>query len=633
MAFGNAALPTRKYVYGARETVAGRSDDQGKRLKFPGHQDAIDQLWKAHRLQNDVVKIERDRREEANRIIHDKFPDLAQLLIDAEALDRDLDTMRAELARRNSAAGSKTANRDYAAEIRARATARKSAWSAHKVRKDAAYADPTVRAALGLCDERFALAKKNARTAAVADGLYWATSLIVMQRVKRSGPPPKFKRWAGEGLIAVQFQRKPDTDSPKVAVLDRHGNPKIHPRSGKAATRHEEGSSLRTGDIWLRNTTCWIESEGKPNKEYVIVHFRVGSTDDGSPIWCDIQVRLDRPLPEGAEIKWAHLSRRKVGTYCNWEVQFDVAMSDAGWAIHDGIVDRQRNREWATEATVAVALGWRNIDNEIRVGYWVGDDGQEGAIVIPRDRLTRWLECDSLQGFRDTAFDANKEALRLWLQQQIGLPQVWKDRTASLRQWRSPARLASLVIWWRQNRLPNDGAILRQMEGELVPPPTPNGRDSYNGGRLQDKHLFDWQENRRAKCRHWRKWYYREVALALKRQYRNIVVAEIDWHAIAENPAPEEMADDVNKRYRGIAACASLRDQLTECMTEVVVSAVRITVTCYACGATMVAPGRGQWVVCEPCGGDRMDRAMNAAKNLLQRGLGAAGASVPARVL
>lgn len=631
MAFGNASLPTRKYVYGAREFLPGArlkdaNDNKLPRLRFPGHDLAVEQLRLAHRYQNKLVEIERARRAEANRIIHDAFPDLAELLATAEALDAELDALRADLSRANSTARVRNADPELAARTRTLSTDRRAAWQAHRARKALAYADLAARAALDANDTAATAAGATARNEAVANGLYWATSLIVAPRVKKTGPPPKFKGWCGEGLIAVQFQRKPDKSSPRVAVLATDGQPRVHPRSGKPTMRYESGSSLRTSDSEKSNTLCWIEREPARPK-FATVHFRVGSDNDGAPEWASLPIVLHRPLPPNAEIKWAYLSRRKTGTHYKWEVHFDIAMSADAWTVHDGIRDAARNRTRATSGTVAVALGWRMIDGDIRVAVWKGSDGEDGAVTIPRQRVASWAQCDELRSIRDTQFDADRAFLVEWLRSQT-LPPEWMERTETLHAWRSAARLAALVIWWRLHRLPGDEAAFARMEGDIVPAPRVNGvrvgHDHYSGGRKQNKHLYDWSENRRAKCRAWRKDFYRAVAIELSTRYRNVVIADIDWHAIAENPAPEDATGaDVNKTYRGMAACASLRDELTDLLVECRVPAPGITVTCHRCGGACPPPGAGRWVRCERCGGERMDRAENAASNLLLRAAGA----------
>ena len=635
MSFGNAALPTRKYVYGARETLPSVRGEDGKKVTFPGHATAIEQMFIAHRFQNKLVELERTRRDEASQIIHARFPDLTTLLTDAIAASSAVDTARVELSRQNSETRTKRANTPQSAEVRRLETARKVAWTAYRSRRTAAYADPVVVAELEACDERWAVLKGQARDDAVVNGLYWGTAAIVLPRVKRSGPPPKFKRWQHEGMIAVQFQRKPDKSSPQVPVLDSDGQPRIHPRSGKPTMRHEQGGSLRTENAFQRNNLCWLEPHDG-NLRFATVHFRTGSDDTGAPLWAHLPIVMHRPFPTGAEIKWAYLCRRKIGTHYKWEVHFDVAMRETGWTAHDDTTAAKPHRIPAQTGTVAVSLGWRKINDTIRVAVWHGSDGATGEVVIPAKRIEMWKGCDSLRSITDKALEQDKAKLRDWLANQT-LPDEWKERTQSLHAWKSSARLAALVIWWRTHRLPNDEAILRELEGEVIPGPRDaNGRhtgpDRYTGGRKQNRHLVDWSENLRTKCRGWRKWYYREVAIELRTRYKNVVIADIDWHAIAENPEPEELDVEVNKTYRGIAACASLKDQLIDCMVERRVPAPGITVTCNVCGGRMTPPGRGRWVRCESCGGDRMDRAENAAKNLLRRGLAAIEAEEPSRV-
>lgn len=643
MAFGNASLPTRKYVFGAREFLPGpraaSGDTKAPRQRFIGHDIAVDQLFRAHRYQNDLIKIEQDRRTRASEIVHTSFPDLAALLATAETLSTDIATLRDQISTLKAQTRAKTPDAALAAQTRARATESAAAWCAYTARKNEAYADPAIRASLDANDATASAQVKILRDDAIAKGLYWATAAIVAQRIKKSGSPPRFKRWDHEGLIAVQFQRKPDKSSPQVAVLDAQGNPRIHPRSGRPSMRFEGGASLRTGDVFKQNTLCWIERTEHP--KHVTVHFRVGSTPSGSPVWAKLPVNMHRPFPPNAEIKWAYLSRRKIGTHFKWEVQFDVAASELAWTI----ADADRTRERAKTGTVGVALGWRLIDGAVRVAVWAGSDGRTGEITIPVERVTAWLKCDELQSVRDKQFDADIAYFREFLSSLTEMPPAWADRTETACQWRSPARLAAFVLFWRNNRIPGDEAAYTRLEGEYAPAPRDaNGNPvpkpgeparfvhgRYTGGRKQDKHLYDWQSFRRLRCQRWRKQFYADAAIALAKHYAIVSVAEIYWHAIAENPAPEELDAEVNKKYRGIAAGAMLRDELTDRMHECRVPAPGITVNCHACGVRCNPPGRGRWVRCERCGGEDMDRAENAAKNLLQRSLAEQQPSEPAR--
>lgn len=622
MAFGFAALPTRKYAYKADEFLPGPRalDADGAKLpraRFPGHDAVVDQLHKAHRFQNRLVELERARRAALTAVLHDSFADLMALEAAAASAATEAAELRAAVKASNSGGRRKGADPALAARSRAARAAATAARGAYRARKRELYADPAAAAAITAAEEEAATAKAAAREEAVAGGLYWPTANMVMTRVKRAGPPPKFKRWDGSGTVSVQIQRKGDRKSPVEPVLDAQGRPRV--RNGKPMTRRVAGGSLAAERVHVPNTLCWVERSAHPKR--ATVHLRIGSGPKRQPVWASFGAVVHRPIPAGTEVKWAHLVRRPVGTHYSWEVQFDVAAPAPVWAA----VDAPRRAGRATEGTVGVALGWRLIDGAVRTAVWVGSDGRSGEVTIPVARVRSYLQVDHLQSVRDTLFDGNVAALRAFLAGRTDLPPEWVEATDRVGQWKSPNRLSRFVLWWRTHRLPGDDALFARLEGALVS--APGARDRYTGGRKQDRHLCDWQAGRRVRFARWRRALYAETAAALAREYARVAVANIDWHAIAENPEPDELDPEVNKRYRAAASCAKLRDELTGRMAAVAVAAPGVTVVCARCGAAMDPPGRGRWVTCAPCGTGPEDRAHNAARNILARA--AAAGPVP----
>jgi len=634
MAFGNKSKPTRKYNYGCRGFLSGPREinpdgTKALRQRFDGHDLAVTQMKLAHQFQNKLVEIERARREAIDPILVRHFPALTTLHNAAQEQQERLQELRDELSQSNSQNRQLMSDPELVEQINAQKRVVSQAWEFYSDQRDAAFADPKVKADLKDNDKSFEQRKADARNAAVEGGLYWATSLQVVGRVKRTGPPPKFKSWRGEEVISVQFQRKPDKTSPKEPVLDSKGNPKIHPRSKKPTFAHVGGSSLRTCDVFTPNTNCWIERTYQPpltapHPKYVVIHFRVSSDEKGKPVMASIPAVMSRPLPEDGEVKWVHLSRRKIGTHYRWDVQFDIARD--AWTYHPAGQDR------AQEGTVAVALGWRLIDGEIRVTEWVGDDGVTGTVRIPKELVEGWSYLDTLQSIRDTLFEAERAELVDWFVNYPNpLPEEWTERAQTLIQWRSADRFMWLIWWWKDHRIPGDEEIFQRMWGRIQLNPT-TGRNQYTGGRLQSKHLCDWRAHKRDKIKNWRKDFFRKVAIDLSYQYKDVVIAEIDWNKLAENPEVENGNDIVNKRYRALSSCAQLRDEITRYMNEVTESARNIVTTCCQCGESCDHPKSGRWIRCESCGGEKRDRAVNAATNLLNRALGASGAKVPARV-
>jgi hypothetical protein len=180
--------------------------------------------------------------------------------------------------------------------------------------------------------------------------------------------------------------------------------------------------------------------------------------------------------------------------------------------------------------------------------------------------------------------------------------------------------MARLVNWWRDHRVPGDEGVFGALEGRTV---RHRARDRYEGGRRQDRHLCDWQKNLAAKCVAWRKDFHARAAIELSRSYRSVFVAAIDWAAVAKNPAAERAGEAVRKHYFRVASVASLRDALGEYMDATEVDAAGVAATCFRCGAA----GSG-----ECCGGEPVGRWLNAANNILRRGLLLGGGESAARV-
>lgn len=609
MAFGFKSLPTRKYVY--RIVRMHTIPETEKAL--------VDQLHLAHKYQNQLVEIELQRRAAVRASAHRHSPALQAA--DA-ACDTILQSIRAEedaLAASNIVNRKKVSDDAIAASLRTLRANLKAAYKAATAARKAAYTLAPVKAECRVADRDAVNKGKAARKAIIAEGLYWGSAALVPQRVKKTGLPPRFRRWDCTGSLAVQFQRKPDRKSAKVPVLDAHGVQRKG-KSGKPMFRQTSekpvrGSHLFAGASTLVRLTPTIVN-GQAHRKRVDVQFRIGSTATGQPIWANFCAVLHRPLPEFATIKWATLVRTRIGPHFYWELQFDL--SAPSWP------ERIPASERTGDGVVAVALGWRRINGEIRVAAYHGSDGATGEVIIPADRVSSWEYVDRLQGIADSLFEALRNQLVAWLETQPGVPSEFSERTATLGKWRSSERFCRLITWWRFNRFPGDQAIFDAMDGRLVAA-TAAQKPYYTGGRKQLRHLTSWREHQRVNVRRWRKNFYREVALTLARRYTRVVVANIDWAELGCACDIEEADQDVNRRYRGLAAGAMFQLQATNLMQEIEVSAAHIIDDCALCGQRVKHPGRGRWIRCERCGDGQRDRAANAAKNLLARGLAALG--------
>ena len=175
-------------------------------------------------------------------------------------------------------------------------------------------------------------AQKEARARAVENGLYWPNYQRQDEAVGRmKGPtPPRFVRFTLDGETAV------------------------HPgNSGRIFSTEEalacEGLELRVRicsraeflgpELTARRAAYGLPVVSSRSKkgEFAIVSLRVGSKAEGKkrnePEWLVIPVRLHRPLPKGATIKWAWLQRETRGyteaRHHRWRIGFTLHLPES----------------------------------------------------------------------------------------------------------------------------------------------------------------------------------------------------------------------------------------------------------------------------------------------------------------
>lgn len=271
-----------------------------------------------------------------------------------------------------------------------------------KTVKHAAYTDPKVIAAI---DRNIAQHREECRAAKAASGLYWGTEAIVKQACNSfgTGAPPRFKRYKGEGQIAVQLQ-----------------------------------GGLDCADATTFNTLCYLVPD---TDKFTWCYFRVAS-DGGKPIFAKIRIVQHRPLPEG-KIKWAYLERRKIADHVRWTLRLNVD-------IPSNPVKRDE-RSWC-----AVHYGWRVEASGLRVALWKGSDGRSGALRLSHEHLQDYTKLDATHSKRSILFNETVAAIRQWCKDKPGLPDWLTEVLPHMHCWKYPERLARLLLHWRSNRFDGD---------------------------------------------------------------------------------------------------------------------------------------------------------------------------------
>lgn len=555
--FGHDSLPSRIYRYGAKApTVGAENVDR--------------QMSLGHRYYNTLVEIERRRREKAAALVARVSPALASLEQRREALTAAIAERREAVKKSNQEVRKKQATKDERDAIAALTAERKEVNVLYRDAKDLAYNSPEAAAGLAAIDQQ---ADMEAKTARAESGLYWGTYLQVEQSLPRKGPPPKFHRWMGDGKIAVQIQGGMTLEE---AFAGRDQRFRLEPIPDNAWDK---------GNRKHRRTRAWI---------------RVAS-DGRDPVWAVVPVVLHRPIPDDAQIKWVYLLRRRVGCNNNWSLC--LVISRQAWQRHD----------LAGDGAVGINLGWRKVEGGIRVATWVGDDDESGTLVISERDAGRWQKAKDLRSRRDGRFNAIQEALVDWLGSHA-VPEWFSERTATIKQWRSQARLAALVIAWRSQRFEGDEGIFPAMEA----------------WRKKDKHLYEWEANQRRKAVAWRNDLYRCFAAKLSQRYETAVLGKTDWKTIGRRPSPENPEHASGGENRTLASPGILQRMIVERVARVeLADAKHITQRCHACGKLASFDARTNiFTTCRHCA-ETWDQDENAARNLLLSASGPVAQKTP----
>lgn len=472
---GEAPTPDKGilvYRYGLLPPVAG-----GDRVG--------DQIHLAHRYQNQLVEIERSRREAVRAVLlgHADVEGKAAAL---QQLEEDLERHRAAIKARRVA----TRERKSPPEERERSTQLRDQLRAAradiKAAKAALRTDPAIQAALQAVNDDH---KARVRAARATCGVYWGTYLQIeqaMDQARRAVMDPRFRRWTGDGAVAVQLQG---------------GLP--------------WSDAIEAEDQRLRVMLAPQPVPGRGGKPRPRVLLRVGS-EGRAPVWAEWPLVYHRPVPDGAVVKWAKVVRRLVAAKEHWSLHLTLEVptpATAPGAGHPGVV--------------AVDLGWRSTQEPgtptLRAGGWADDDGLAEDILLNASIPASLRKAEELRSIRDRHQNEIQAALIAWKDTHPLPAEEHQERWANLALWRSPGRFASLALWWREHRFDGDSDMYEALEA----------------WRKKDKHLWLWEANARRSALLRRREQYRVLAARLASRYGTLVIERLDLRALAEIPPPE----------------------------------------------------------------------------------------------
>ena len=536
-----------------------------------GAEQAAIQLRLANRLWNLLVAIERARVARYRKVMFDA----AQGRI--ELLKAKLSALRGKIQVRRQAGRRRVDVSDLTAESQEIRAAIKAEIKAHKA--TSAERHDARRAELDALSETSKSRIKRARQAAASMGLFWGTYNDIVQRadVGRRAGELHFRRDTGDGTLTAQIMGGADPEE----CMTAHSFFQI---ASKCPL-----SGLVAGDV--------AETDAQPVK-WQYARMRIGSTGERQPIWLAIPIVLHRPLPDGARIKSVSMTKRKT----TWSLNVTVAEP----APTPKLIGPR----------VAIDLGWRVVPSGVRVAYWADTLGGEGQVVVSDEDIGQFGRVRSLRSRCDTMRDEYLPVLAAWTSGRE-LPAEWQAETIALVQWRSPDRLARLIRWWADHRLPGDAEMFSRA----------------SAWRKQYLHLANWWRNLEDQMRGRLREQYRIFAAGVAKKYSTVYLEVFHLPDVIETPAAEsEEVRTAESRYRQMVSLSVLRAAVRNACTREGCTVVDVapeytTLGCHLCGTiTEWDTAASLMHQCEGCGAV-WDQDQNAAINLLARG--ASGGAPP----
>jgi len=503
--FKHDSLPSKIYSYHVYRIV--ENDDLLQ-----------EQFLIAHRHQNALVEIERARRAAVDAKLPQMFPELAAVENDLAAAEEAVELKEVEVKRQNAEARRRTGTREQREELARLREIRKQLRASRKELRAAAFASEAWAAARAAINAPAEARKKVLRK---TTGLYWGTYLQVEGRVKRSGRPPRFKRWDGKQTLAVQLQ---------------HG---------------------MTWDEAVAGADTRLRVQQVPGRRQYRCRLRIGS-NGRQPIFGAVDFLMHRPLPPGCRIKWLYLCRRRRAHHVYYRIQFVISREE-GFPRDD----------WAADGAVGVNLGWRSVPGGLRVAYWFGSDGREGQLILPDRILADLAIAKERQSASDKRFNLMRNALTKWLRESEPSKPDWLiERTRFMSHWRSAARLYGVREAWRAARFPGDEEIFAALDAWAA-----WSRRSFDAHRARMVSFLD----RRAAL-------YRKFAADLSKEYRIVRLGAVDLRKFAA-AADCDSEDSIYQNSRRQAATSLLDGFLIERFAgSSRFIATNITKRCHFCG-------------------------------------------------
>ena len=523
------------------------------------------QMTLSHRHRNVLTEALVEGRKRFRQIIKEHLGlDIKGLEEKDEELTSAIEAIYQQLANWKEENQTKKTNPKLAGKLQELKAERRLVRNQVKAVKIAAKEDPAIKPVIEEANLAVDNAIKETRNHySNQHGLYWPNYLDNERSAKQARfqrMEPKFRRWTGDGSLAIQFQGGLSRDELfdcKDTCLRLVPPPE---------------SAVRAGGQ--------VRGQGR----HVRALYRVQSNEDGSPRWIALDVTMHRMLPANGVLKWAHLQRDKSSSsvgkaYISLTRDYDYTLR---------LTVEEPMAKPAAPVKLVIEIGWRLFKQGLRVAVALGEDGKFRELYLPTDWLEGKRKAESLRSIIDRETNGMVKTIK------ASHPEVSAELALAGSNGRKLA--SALLRLWRE---------------------FPSLRPSLEHWRKQHFHLLRYERGFRQSLNRARRDLYRNFVSELAKTYSICGIEEFDLRTFARNDAAKHAPPDLAKWHRTVANLSSLTALLKQRMPTRKLPAHNTTRKCHNCGLIEKWNSAAEvWHRCSNCQ-TRWDQDYNSAQNLL----------------
>ena len=523
------------------------------------------QMTLSHRHRNMLTEALVEGRKRYRQIIKEHLGlDIKRLEEKDEELTGAIEAIYQELANWKEENRTKKTNPKLAGKLQELKAERKLVKDQVKAVKVAAKENPAIKPLIEEINLAVDAAIKETRNHySNKHGLYWPNYLENERSAKQARfqrMDPKFRRWTGEGSLAIQFQGGLTRDE----LFDC--------KDTRLRLVPPPESAVRAGGQ--------VRGPGR----HVRALYRVQSNEDGSPRWIALDVIMHRMLPTNGVLKWAHLQRDRssssIGkTHISLTRDYDYTLR---------LTVEEPMAKPVAPVKVAIEIGWRLFRQGLRVAVALGEDGNVRELYLPTDWLEGKRKAESLLSIIDRETNGMAKTIK------ASHPEVCTE-----------------LAWARSNGRQLASALLRLWRA------FPALQPSLEQWRKQHFHLLRYERGLRQSLDRARRDLYRNFVSELAKTYSICGIEEFDLRKFTRKDAAKDAPPDLAKWHRTVANLSSLTALLKQRMLTQRLPAHNTTRKCHNCGLVEEWNSATEvWHRCSNCR-SRWDQDYNSAQNLL----------------